>query len=91
MPINKPMGMKIDPNPYPNGGKNPSGFGYPLPSLYFPLGLFLGLCLRLCLILVGLLVFSLRYYFLGAPVQVTFAFCELQTQILAKPIVHKLC
>jgi hypothetical protein len=22
MPINKPVGMKIDPNPYPNGVKN---------------------------------------------------------------------
>jgi hypothetical protein len=33
MPINKPMGMKVDPNPYPNGVKTHqvSGFGFRVP------------------------------------------------------------
>jgi hypothetical protein len=31
MPINKTMGMKIDPNSYPNRVKNPSGFRFQVP------------------------------------------------------------
>jgi hypothetical protein len=42
MPINKPMGIKIDPTPYTNEVKThwDSGFGYPLP--YLPLGALTG-------------------------------------------------